>query len=202
VDAAIELADEHGIDSLTMRELGRKLGVEAASLYNHVDGKDDLLDAMVDLVVGEIDWPSEGADWKEAMSRRAVSARDVFSRHPWASGLIDSRERLGPARLAYIDRILGALLGAGFSPEAAANAFMVLDSYIYGFERQRSELSLGDDTDTTEMAEAVRAAIPPDTYPSLNQVASEFATRPYDDAAAFRLGLSFILDGLQRQLTD
>lgn len=149
--------------------------------------------------MGEIDWPSGGASWKEAMWRRAIAARDVFSRHPWASGQIDSRERLGPARLAYIDRILGALLEAGFAPEAAANAFMVLDSYIYGFERQRSELSLADDADTTEMAEAVRVAIPPDAYPSLNRVASEFATRPYDDAA-FRLGLSFILDGLQRQL--
>lgn len=196
----MELADESSIESLTMRELGRRLGVEAASLYNHVDGKDDLLDAMVDLVVGEIDWPSEGADWKEAMRRRAISARAALSRHPWASGLIDSRERIGPARLSYIDRVLGALLRAGFSPEAAANAFMVLDSYIYGFERQRSELSLGDDADTTEAAAAVLAAIPPGSYPSLVQVAGEFATRPYDDAAAFGFGLGLILDGLQRLL--
>lgn len=80
-----------------MRELGRRLGVEAASLYNHVAGKDDLLDAMTELVAGEIDWPSDGVDWKAAMRQRAVSARDVFSRHPWASGLLDSRERSRPA---------------------------------------------------------------------------------------------------------
>ena len=196
----MELADEIGIASLTMRELGRRLKVEAASLYNHVNSKDDLLDAMVELVVGEIDWPSEDADWKGAMRRRAISARDVFSRHPWASGLIDSREGIGPARLSYIDKVLGALLRAGFSPEAAANAFMVIDSYIYGFERQRSELSLGDEVDNTEQAEAVLSAIPPDAYPSLMRVAGEFATRPYDDGAAFAFGLGLILDGLGRQL--
>ncbi len=198
--AAIELADDSGIESLTMRELGRRLGVEAASLYNHVHGKDDVLDGMTDLVVSEIEMPSDHLDWKDAMRRRAVSALGVFSRHPWASGLIDSRERVGPARLAYVDRVLGTMLGAGFSPEAAANAFMVLDSYIYGFERQRSRLSLGDDVDATEVAEAVQAAIPPEAYPSLTRVAGEFALRPYDDAAAFEFGLGLILDGLERSL--
>jgi len=198
--AAMELADERGIESLTMRGLGRRLKVEAASLYNHVNGKDDLLDAMVDLVVGEIEWPSEGADWKEAMRRRAISARDVFARHSWASSLIDSRERVGLARLSYIDSVLGALLRAGFSPEAAANAFMVLDSYIYGFERQRAELSLGGEADPTEAADQIVAAIPPDAYPSLLRVAGEFATKPYDDAAAFEFGLDLIIDGLERWL--
>ncbi|MDO8737202.1 MAG: TetR family transcriptional regulator, partial [Thermoleophilia bacterium] len=77
----MDLADESGIESITMRELGRRLGVEAASLYNHVAGKDDLLDGMVDLVVAEIILPSGDVDWKEAMRRRAVSAREVFSHH-------------------------------------------------------------------------------------------------------------------------
>jgi AcrR family transcriptional regulator len=197
VRAAMKLADETGIESLTMRELGRRLGVEAASLYNHVAGKGDLLDGMADLVAGEIDLPSDGVGWKEAMRRRAVSARDVFSRHPWASGLLDSREGMGPAQLSYADGVLGTLLRAGFSPGAAANAFLVLDSYIYGFERQRSSLSLGDGVDSTEVAEEVLAAIPPDAYPSLMRVAGEFAVKPYDEAAVFAFGLGLILDGLE-----
>lgn len=195
----MKLADETGIESLTMRELGRRLGVEAASLYNHVTGKGDLLDGMTDLVAGEIDFPRCGVSWKEAMRQRAVSARDVFSHHPWASGLLDSRG-MGPAQLSYADRVLGVLLQAGFSPGAAANAFLVLDSYIYGFERQRSSLSLGDDVDTTEVAEEVLAAIPPDAYPSLMRVAGEFAIKPYDEAAVFNLGLGLILDGLEHLL--
>jgi len=195
--AAMELADESGIESLTMRELGRRLGIEAASLDNHVAGKEDLLDGMADLVAGEIDVPFEGVDWKEAMRRRAVSARDVFSRHPWACGLLVSREVMGRAQLSYADRVLGALLQAGFSPGDAANAFLVLDSYIYGFQRQRHSLSLGADVDTTEIAEEVLAAIPPDAFPSLMRVAGEFATKPYDAAAVFDLGLGLILDGLE-----
>ena len=198
--AAMELADASGIESVTMRELGRQLGVEAASLYNHVAGKDDLLDGMVDLVVAEIDLPPSGVDWREAVRRRAVSAREVFSHHRWAAGLIDSREQSGPSSLSYADRVLGALLQAGFSPRVAAHAFMVLDSYIYGFERQRSRLSASDDVDAVEGAREVLAAIPGGAYPSLVRVATEYAAEPFDDGAAFDFGLGLILDGLQRML--
>jgi len=199
----MDLADRRGIESLTMRELGRWLGVEAASLYNHVTGKDDLLDGITDLVVGEIDVPARAADWKEAMRRRAMSALNVFSRHPWASGLIDSREQMGPARLAYVDGVLDALLGAGFSAEAAANAFMALDSYIYGFERQRTELNLGEGgAEMTTAARSVQMAASPEAYPALERVAREFATRPYDIAASFDFGLDLILDGLERLLAS
>lgn len=198
--AAIELADASGVESLTMRGLGRKLGVEAASLYNHVAGKEDLLDGMTDFVARQIDLPSAGVDWKEAMRRRAVSARQVFSRHPWASGLIDSRELTGLAQLSYTDGVLGVLLDAGFAPRAAANAFLVIDSYIYGFQRQRSSLSLGDDVDTTETAKQVVDAIPPDAFPALMRVAREYGDRPYDEAAVFDFGLGLILDGLEHLL--
>lgn len=198
---AIDFADRRGIESLTMRALGSWLGVEAASLYNHVAGKDDLLDGITDLVVGEIDVPARPVAWKEAMRRRATSALDVFSRHPWASSLIDSRGNLGPARLAYVDGVLGALLDAGFSPEAAANAFMALDSYIYGFERQRSELNLGPGgADSTAAAQSVQAAASDASYPALERVAGTFAARPFDVPASFEFGLALILDGLERRL--
>jgi AcrR family transcriptional regulator len=196
----MDLADESGIESVTMRDLGRRLGVEAASLYNHVAGKDDLLDGMVDLVVAEIDLPSRDVDWKEAMRRRAVSAREVFTHHRWGAGLIDSRGRSGPSSLSYADRVLGTLLHAGFSPGLAASAFLALDSYIYGFERQRLNISPADDEETTEVAQEVLAAIPQGAYPSLARVAMEYATKPYDDDAAFDFGLGLILDGLERLL--
>lgn len=198
--AAMELADEGGIESLTMRELGRRLGVEAASLYNHVNGKDDLLDGMTDLAAGEIDVPSDAVDWKDAMRRRAASAREVFSRHPWASSLMDSREHNGPAQLSYVDRVLGTLLGAGFSPREAANAFLVLDAYVYGFQRQQSSLSLPEGVDTFDVAREIVATIPSDVYPSLMRIAGDFATTPHHEAAVFDFGLDLILDGLARQL--
>lgn len=202
VHAAVELADEIGLDAVTMRELGRRLGIEAASLYNHVASKDDLLDGMAEEVIAKIDLPPDDVDWKESMRRRAVSAREVFAVHRWAAGLIDSRGRSGPSSLGYSDRILGTLLRAGFPPRVAANAFLALDSYIYGFERQRENISPADDEDSVEVAEEVMAAIPEGALQSLLVVATEYAKEPYDDAAAFEFGLALILDGLQRLLDE
>jgi AcrR family transcriptional regulator len=199
VAAAMELADERGIEALTMRELGRRLGVEAPSLYNHVAGKDDLLDGLVDLVVAQIDLPAPGAHWKDAMRRRAVSARRIFAQHRWAASLIDSRGRSGPSSLAYANAILGALLGAGFSARRAADVFLVLDSYIYGFERQRTTLMPSDDDDSTEIAQEVLEAAA-EAYPALTTVATEFSQTPYDEDAVFDLGLELLLDGFERRL--
>jgi AcrR family transcriptional regulator len=196
----MDLADERGIASVTMRELGRRLGVEAASLYNHVTGKDDLLSGMADLAAAEIEIPSGDVDWKQAMRRRAVSARGVFLQHRWAAGLMDSRVWSGPYSLSYADRVLGTLIRAGFSPVIASWAFIALDGYIYGFERQRANFSPSEDVDTIEVAHDVLAAIPEGAYSSLAAVAMEYADKPYDEDAAFEFGLDLILDSLERRL--
>jgi len=199
--AAVLLADEDGLESLTMRELGVRLGVEAMSLYNHVANKDDILDGMVDLVVGEIDLPADAVGWKEAMRRRAISAQSVFSRHRWASALIDSRESSGPARLRYLDWVLGTLRRAGFTLAVAARAFSLLDSYIYGFGRQQLNVSAAPDVTPEEMAEAFLRTIPADEYPYLREMVVEHAMKTgYDESADFGFGLDLILDGLQRLL--
>ncbi len=198
---AVSFVDEVGLGALTMRELGQRLGVEAMSLYNHVANKDDILDGMVDLVVSEIDIPSGTADWKEAMRRRAVSAQAVFARHPWASGLIDSRQTSGPARLRYFDWMVGTLRRAGFSLEMSARAFSILDSYIYGFGRERLNMSAGSDMPPEEMAEAFLHEIPEDEYPYLREMVVDYAlTSEQDEGADFAFGISLILDGLERLL--
>ena len=199
--AAVSFVDEAGLGALTMRELGQRLGVEAMSLYNHVANKDDILDGMVDLVVSEIDLPSDTVDWKEAMRRRATSAQSVFARHPWASGLIDSRQSSGPARLRYFDWMVGTLRRAGFSLEMSARAFSILDSYIYGFGRQQLNISAGSDMPPEEMAEAFLHAIPADEYPYLREMVVDYAlTSGNDEGADFDFGISLILDGLERLL--
>ena len=195
---AMALADERGIDALTMRELAGRLGVEAASLYNHVSGKDDLLTGMADLVIAEIELPPEATDWRDAMRRRAMSARALFVRHPWAAAFIDTRMQLQPSGLAYADRVLGTLIRAGLSPAVAGNAFLALDSYIYGYERQLSILARDDGGASRDAAPELVDAIQPGAFPALAQVAAEYAEQPFDDDAGFAFGLDLLLEGLER----
>lgn len=198
--AALALADERGIDALSMRELGRRLGVDAMSLYNHVENKDDLLDGIVDLVVGEIDLPAGEDDWTSAMRTRAQSARRVFTRHPWASQLIDSRTSSGPERLRYFDWMIGTLRRAGFSIDEALHAYSALDSYVYGFARQQANVS-GDDTGTPEAAEQLLAETPAPQFTHLAEVITHYIQQGgYDPDADFDFGLALILDSLQRRL--
>jgi AcrR family transcriptional regulator len=197
--AAVAHADGSGLESLTMRGLGEVVGVEAMSLYNHVANKSDLLDGMVDLVFGEIHLPSADADWKTAMRRRAVSAREALSRHPWAIRLMESRTSPGPATLRHHDAVLGSLREGGFSIELAAHAFSVLDSYIHGFALQEATLPFDTAEETAEVAEMILKQLPAGEYPYLTELTVEHVLQPgYDYGNEFEFGLDLILDGLER----
>jgi len=198
VGAAIALADASGIESLSMRKLGGELGVEAMSLYNHVSNKGDLTDAMIDGVFAEIDLPSGGTDWRTAMRHRAISVRKVLARHPWATGLMESRTTPGPATLRHHDAVLGILREAGFSIVLAAQASSVLDSYIYGFvlqERNLPATSMG----STKLAQVILARLATQDYPHVAEMTVEHVLQPgYDHDAEFEFGIDLILDGLER----
>lgn len=199
--AAVVLADSAGLEALTMRRLGQHLGVEAMSLYKHVANKEDLIDGMVDLVFAEIDLPSAGIDWREAMRRRAMSARAALVAHPWATPLMQSRTAPGPATLQHHDTVIGTLRHAGFSVELTAHAFSALDAYIYGFALQQRSLPF----DTPEEAQAVGhqmfGRMPPGAYPHLTELTVEHILRPgYDYGQEFEYGLDLVLDGLDRAL--
>jgi AcrR family transcriptional regulator len=197
--AAVAFADEHGIGSLSMRKLGEVVGVEAMSLYNHVASKAELLDGMIDMVFAEIDLPSRGASWKEAMRQRAVSARLALSRHRWAIGLMESRTSPGPATLRHHDAVIGSLREAGFSVEMAAHAFSVLDSYTYGFALQEASLPFDSGEQTAELAEMIMAQFPSDEYPYLTELTVRHVLQPgYDYGDEYEFGLDLILDGLER----
>lgn len=198
--AALTIMDESGIETLSMRLLGSRLGVEAMSLYNHVTNKDDILDGVLDLVVEEIAIPAVDANWRSAMKERAVSAWVAFKRHPWASALMDSRLSSSPARLGYFDRIIGTLHRAGFSLELAARAFSVLDCYVYGFGRQRLNMASSDEKEDEKRAEAFLEIIPAQSYTYLAQMAELSMKTGYDEDADFEFGLNLILDGLERLL--
>jgi AcrR family transcriptional regulator len=197
--AALGLADSGGIESLTMRRLGEQLEVEAMSLYNHIAGKEDILDGIVDLVFSEIEVPSDQAGWRAAMRHRALSARDVLTRHPWATSLMQSRTKPGPATLRHHDAVIGTLRKAGFSIDMAAHAFSVMDGYIYGFALQQVNLPSTTSAESAELAENILRELPAHDYPYLAEMIVEHALKPgYDYAEEFEFGLDLILDGLER----
>jgi AcrR family transcriptional regulator len=197
--AAVKVADRDGLESLSMRRVAKACGVEAMSLYNHVASKDDLLDGMVDLVFGEIEVPA-GVEWRTAMRRRAISARETLLRHRWAIGVMESRMRAGPVDMPESMRVHNAVMGclreSGFSFEMAVHAYSVQDAYIYGFLLQERSLPF----DTAEESGAVAAAQAPsfEDFPYLMEVATELPKRGYDYATEFEFGLDLILDGLER----
>ena len=195
--AAVALADEGGIGSLTMRRLGQDLGVEAMSLYKHVKNKDDLLDGIVDLVVGDIDVPPTGIPWKEAMRHRAISAHELMLAHPWAALQVMSRFNIGPGMTRYLDATLGRLREGGFSIHGALDAWHTLDSHIYGFTLQ--ELGLPFEVEETQQVSAdVLQQLPVDEFPHVVEVITKIMqTGRVED---FEFGLDLILDGLERIL--
>ena len=195
--AAILLADEGGLESVSMRKLGQVLRVEAMSLYKHVANKDDILDGIADLVTSEFEVPSIDADWKTAIRRSAISAHHVLLRHPWASGVIESRVSAGPARLRFLDAVIGALSAAGFTMPVAIRAVMALDSHTYGFVLQEAAWPF-DAENAPEVAAAFEQSLPPGEYPNLVAMAEMVATAPDGVPVDFEFGLDLILDGLGR----
>ncbi|WP_232661629.1 TetR/AcrR family transcriptional regulator [Pseudonocardia sp. TRM90224] len=197
--AAVALADAEGIAALSMRKVGAELGVEAMSLYKHVANKADLLDGMIDLVFAEIELPLPEGDWKATIRRRVISVRAAILRHPWASGLMESRAEPGPETLRHHDAVLGTLRAGGFSIELAAHAFSLLDSYVYGFAMQERTLPFETPAETAALAKAIMRRFAAGEYPHLTELTVEHVLQPgYSYAAEFEFGLDLILDGLER----
>jgi AcrR family transcriptional regulator len=200
LQAAMALADDGGIESLTMRRLGEELGVGPMALYRHVANKDDLIDAMVDDVFSEIGVPSFDGDWKAAMRDRAIAVREALLRHRWAIGIMESRANPGPANLQHHDAVIGCLRAGGFDIAMAAHAYSVLDSYIYGFAATQKNLPFTAE-DAGEKAETMLRPFAAGAYPYLTEMLTDHIMQPgYDYGDEFELGLDLILDGLDERI--
>jgi len=199
--AAVALADQGGVDALSMRRIAQELGVVPMALYKHVSNKDELLDGMVDVVVGEIDPPSSGTDWKTAIRRRVLSARSALLRHPWASRIIESRTNPTPAVLEYMDSMIGIFRAGGFSIDLTHHAMHAMGSRLLGFTQE-----LFDDTANVgpEMqADMLRELA--DRYPSITELVmaithdqASVVGQGCDDQFEFEFALDLMLDGLDR----
>jgi len=195
---AVGLADREGVDGLSMRRLAAVLGAGAMSLYHYVANKEELLDAMIDIVFEEIELPTDATDWQSAMRQRAISTRQVLARHPWAIGLLESRTSPGPANLRHHEAVTACLRRAGFSVLMATHANWLLDSYVYGFALQESSLpfdTADEFADTTE--DVFLPQLPPDQFPYLNESAAALVAAGYDPAEEFIFGLDLVLAALE-----
>jgi AcrR family transcriptional regulator len=184
-----------------MRTLAQELGVVPMALYKHVANKEELLDGMVDIVFGEVEFPSSGADWKTAMRQRGISMRQALSRHRWAIGLMESRMRPGPANLRHHNAVMACLREAGFSFKTAVHAYSALDSYIYGFALQEKSLPFETPEESGEVAETKLRMLPPavaEEYPYLVEVVVELGKSGHNYAVEFEVGLDLLLDGIEK----
>ncbi len=199
ISAAVAVADGGGLEQVTMRNVGKQLGVEAMSLYHHLPNKAALVDALADWVFTQIDLPAPTDPWRQAMTSRAASARTALSRHPWALGLIESRPP-GPALLTHHESVLACLRRNGFPVTLASHAFSAIDSYVYGYVI--TELSLPFDTSGTvdEFVAEIESTLSLEGYPHLKEVVATQVARGYSYGTEFHFGLDLILDSLARHL--
>jgi AcrR family transcriptional regulator len=197
--AAIVLADEAGLESLSMRRLAQHLGVEAMSLYYYVASKDDLQDEMLDAVFREMELPSDEGVWRSALRASAISAHQVLLAHSWACRLLMSPTSPSPARLRWMDSILGRLRGAGFSPEMTHHAYHALDSHIVGFTLWVLPY-VAIARERPDFARDFMAQAPLDELPHLAEHIQVHLSDRAGDTSEFDFGLDLVLDGLERSL--
>jgi AcrR family transcriptional regulator len=198
--AAVALADQGGVDSVSMRKIAQELGVVPMALYKHVSNKDELLDGMVDVIVGEIDPPASGTDWKTAIRQRVLSARGALSRHPWASRVIESRSSATPAVLEYMDSMIGAFRAGGFSIDLTHHAMHAMGSRLLGFSQELFD-------DTADVGPQMQAAMLRElaAYPNITELLmvithdeGSVVGQGCDDQFEFEFALDLMLDGLER----
>jgi AcrR family transcriptional regulator len=198
--AAVEIADERGVDALSMRRLANELHVVPMALYKHVAGKDELLDGMIDVVVSEIDPPLDGA-WKTAVRERILSARRALLRHPWASRVMESRTEPTPTVLAYMDSMIAMFRSGGFTIDLTHHVMHAMGSRLMGFTQEL----FNDTTDTdaemeAEMYEAMAAAFPSiaELYRAVTHDDASVVGPGCDDQFEFEFALDLLLDGIER----
>jgi AcrR family transcriptional regulator len=197
LEVALALADEEGIDALSMRRLGQELGVKGMSLYNHVAGKDEILDGILEMVASEIEIPPDRPEWRAAVRRSTISARDAHVRHPWASPLAAARQSGGPVQMRRMDWLLRTLRNAGLGPTLVYHGLHVLDAYVLGFTALHTSFPYQGE----ELARRVQAFLADATmtgHPDLLDHIQAHTRSDHGDVDGFELGLDLLLDGLER----
>lgn len=198
VAAAIALADAQGIGAVSMRQVGRRLGVEAMSLYRYVSSKDVLLDAMVDAVLAEFPVADATLTWQDRLRVLVLGAYLVLLDHPWSTAAATSRPAVGPNRLRYADDIVGTLLAGGCTPQLAHDVSHAIDNHVFGFTLQELRLEAGSEGGAYASDELLGEGVAVPT-PSLSFVLQH---AHHDRDAEYAFVLDVLIAGIERAITE
>jgi AcrR family transcriptional regulator len=198
--AAVRVMDADGLEAVTMRRLGRELGVEAMSLYNHVPGKDAVRSGILDTIMREFELPSGDGDWLQRLRLLGQAFRRLLLAHPNALPLFAEHHHPGPDTFRPVEMALEALRGGGLSLQAATSAYRTLVGYVMGYATLEIVGLMAKTSDPEHIAEheAFVRMLPPDRFPRLRE------TLPYlmhcDAEAEFEFGLDVLLAGMEAKL--
>ena len=197
VDAALRVMDAEGLEAVTMRRIGRELGVEAMSLYNHVEDKDDILNGVTERVFTEFDYPPFKGDWVEDARAMAREWRRLLGLHPSVCQLLAERHKPveGLASFRAMDSALGLLRRAGLSDRDAAQAFNALGSYILGYVTMEQGLMLGSDDEHAKQHDLAMDALRGSGLDNVVACLPHFADCSTDQQ--FEFGLDLIFRGIR-----
>jgi AcrR family transcriptional regulator len=197
IEAALRVMDEEGLEAVSMRRVAREVGVEAMSLYHHVEDKEDLLDGICERVMAEFEFPEPVDDWAENCRRGARAWRRLLQAHPAVMRLF--AEQRGPVRsidsMRPMEFALEILRGAGLSDRDTAQAFHAFGGYIQGFVMMElGSIAGGSDEEHMKMHAELAAAMPGE-FPALQAVSRYFAECEPDEQ--FEFGLELLIRGLE-----
>jgi AcrR family transcriptional regulator len=188
--AAMTLIDRDGAEALTMRSLAGALGVEAMSLYRHVDSKEALLDGVAEQLMSEIEPRGVSSDWAEAVRGFASSVRGLAREHPQAFMLLGMRALDSASALQPVEDLLASLRAGGFTPARTVAAYRAVAAYTRGYALSEiagfalDEGSLGADA----LGER---------FPTIRALSRHLASEP--NQGSFRGGLELIISGLRSE---
>ena len=199
VTKALYIADQSGLEVVSMRRLGSELGVEAMALYHYYTNKAALLEDMLDAVHVEITTAPIEVSWQEAVRIRAQSVLDVLAKHPWAATIMESGVNPGPSTMQDRETMTHHLRKAGFSIENTVHAITLLDIYIYGAAQQYVKLSFTTPKQAAQISESVAGKFQPDEYPYFHEVLiNHILAGKYDPIKEFHFGLELVISSIEK----
>lgn len=203
--AALELIDRDGVEALSMRRLGRALGRDPMRLYRYADGKDDLLDGVVELVLSGLQVPPTCAgDWAAALRRTAHAFRRLALAHPHVVPLLVTRPLATPlglrpaGTLRPLEDLLGLFAEAGFGPRGALHAYRLFMGFLQGHVLTELQERVIDPDETDDLLRLGLHRLPAREFPRLRSLAAELAA--YDGEQELDEGLDIVIGGLRGQL--